>query len=558
MSMMTSTAVFAQEAPEAEQVIDIDRMDADTVPDAESYTIVDDNDTLLEVVHVNEPGMTAALNDVAQTGYYTAEFMIPESNYQVYLTGLTRDNVSEIRQAIIDSYTEGEDFDLKNLGFIDAEKTWDNDGDDNMCWAASASNLLTYTGWAAQAGFDSTDDLFEAFIDAFEDEGGDVRFATGWFINGVAAPKFAQPRAGTGGYLPQYHYNDLAEEFDLRQNCAGQLATVFDRLKDGYGVSLSLDIYNSDGYEGAHAVTCWGFVTDVRYPKTSKQFYKSVLVTDSDSDKYDVQGDTDRREADDVMSLYMLEPEEQEEVDTYRFNISDRQIALITWADTIAPFSAEVPYETASDATLDMINYPDIVLNPFVLTDDLDDESTVTTFAPDSTIYYQPYMMNVANADYVGTISLQISVKDSQENEIYSKVFTYNRNVTISPFFGMRYDKESFGKKLPVGDYTITATFNSDHQTAEAYFFNNTRSIDFKVRERYLLGDANNDGSVDITDATKIQRILAYLETADDSLIPRSDVNGSGDLDLLDATLIMRHLVQIEMSYPIDVERFYE
>ena len=106
MSMMTSTAVFAQEAPEAEQVIDIDKADADTVPDEGSYTIVDNGQPLLEVVRVKEPAATAALYNGLTNGYYTAEFKIPESSYQVYLTGLTQDNVSEIRQAIIESYTE--------------------------------------------------------------------------------------------------------------------------------------------------------------------------------------------------------------------------------------------------------------------------------------------------------------------------------------------------------------------------------------------------------------------------------------------------------------------
>lgn len=557
MSMMASTAVYAQEIPDAEQVIDIDMIDADTVPDADSYTIVDDGEPLLEVTRVKEPGVTAALDDTANE-YYTADFMIPESSYQVYLTGLTQDNVSEIRQAIIASYVEGENFDLKNLGFIDAEKTEPGDGDDNMCWAATTANLLTYTGWAAQADFDSSDDLFEVFIDAFENKGGNVKFATGWFINGISTPELAQPREGTGRYLPRYHYNDLVEEFNLRQNAAEQLATVFDRLKTGYGASLSLNIYGSEGLEGGHAVTCWGFVTDVRYPETSKDYYKSVLVTDSDSDKMDVPLDADRRDADDVMSLFTLEPEVQEGLDTYRFRITDRQVALITSAVTVIPFSEEIPFETDPDATFDMINSPDITLDPFVLTDDLEDESTVTVFSPDATIYYQPYMMNTAKADYVGKISLRISVKDAQDNEIYAKVFTYSKDLTIPSSAGMRYDKESFHKKLPVGDYTITASFNMNHQTAEAYYFNNTRSINFKVREQYLLGDTNNDDSVDITDATKIQRILAYVETADDRIAQRGDVNQSGDLDLPDATLIMRYLTNVKIPYPIDDTRFYD
>ena len=558
MSMMTSTAVFAQEAPEAEQIIDIDRADADTAPDEGSYTIVDNGQPLLEVMHVKEPAATAALGDGSTSGYYTAEFMIPESTSQVYLTGLTRDNVSEIRQAIIESYTGGGDFDLKNLGFIDAEKTREGDGDDYMCWAASTANILTYTGWAAQAGFDSADDLFETYIDAFENRGGNVRIATGWFINGISVNTLSQPREGTGNYLPQYNYRDLAEEINLRQNCAAQLATVFDRLKNGYGVSLSVDIYNSTGYEGSHAVTCWGFVTDVRYPNTSKQYYQSVFITDSDSDKYSVQGDTDRRDADDRMSLFTLEPEEQEEINTYRFNITSKQTAMISSAVTVMPFSEEIPYETDPDATLDMINDPDIELDPFVLTDDPDDYSTVTTFAPDTTIYYQPYMMNGAKADYYGDIFLRISVKDSQGNEIYTKNFI-NHNLRIPASAGLRYNKDSIKSSMPVGDYTITASFNAEHQTTEAHYFNNTRTIHFKIREQYLLGDANGDDVISTPDITKMQRILARMDhSMDEMMRQRCDINHSGDLALPDVTILQRKLARMEVAFPVGETRFYD
>ena len=556
MSMMTSTAVFAQEAPEAEQVIDIDKADAAAALDEQSYTIVDNGQPLLEVVHVKEPAATAALGDGSTSGYYTAEFMIPESTSQVYLTGLTRDNVSEIRQAIIESYTGGGNFDLRNLGFIDAEKT--REGDDYMCWAASTANILTYTGWAAQAGFDSADDLFETYIDAFENRGGNVRIATGWFINGISVNTLSQPREGTGNYLPQYNYRDLAEEINLRQNCAAQLATVFDRLKNGYGVSLSVDIYNSTGYEGSHAVTCWGFVTDVRYPNTSKQYYQSVFITDSDSDKYSVQGDTDRRDADDRMSLFTLEPEEQEEINTYRFNITSKQTAMLSAAVTVMPFSEEIPYETDPDATLDMINDPDIELDPFVLTDDPDDYSTVTTFAPDTTIYYQPYMMNGAKADYYGDIFLRISVKDSHGNEIYTKNFI-NHGLRIPSSAGLRYNKDSIKSTMPVGDYTITASFNAEHQTTEAHYFNNTRTIHFKIREQFLLGDANNDGAISTPDITKMQRILARLDhSMDDMMRQRCDINHSGDLALPDVTILQRKLARMEVAFPVGETRFYD
>ena len=557
LSTLTATAVFAQEAPAEGTVITIE--EADTVSDTDSYVLTDDGEPVLKVVRVKEFGATAALSDTAANEYYTAEFMIPESDYSVFLTGLTQDNVGEIRQAIIGSYVEGEDFSLTNLGFIDAEKTGENDGDDNLCWAASTSNLLTYTGWAAQAGFDSADDLFEAFIDAFENKGGNVKFATGWFINGVSATGLSQPREGTGNYLPLYNYSDLVEELDLRSNCSGQLATVYDRLKSGYGVSLSLSIYGAEGYEGAHAVTCWGFVTDSRYPKTSKQFYKSIFTTDSDSHKYYVTDGKDRRDADDVMSLFALEPVEQEGTDTYRFDITQKQTALITTAVTIMPFSEDVPHETSPDATMDMINSPDIILDPFVLTDDPEQDNPVTTFTPNATIYYQPYMMNAANADYYGKLSLRVSVKNSQGNEVYSKVFTYNQNITISPNAGMRYNKESFNKKLPVGDYTITAVFNANHQTEEAYFFNNTRSIDFKVREQYLIGDIDGDEEVSAVDVTKFQRVIARMESdADDKMRQRGDVNENDGLDMLDVTFLQRYLAHTSIQYPVNELRFYD
>lgn len=87
----------------------------------------------------------------------------------------------------------------------------------------------------------------------------------------------------------------------------------------------------------------------------------------------------------------------------------------------MVPFSENVPHETSDEAKMDPKNYPDIVLDPFALTNDADSEDTLTVFAPDTTIYYQPYMMNFASADYVGKLALQVMVKDSQGNTVFSK-----------------------------------------------------------------------------------------------------------------------------------------
>ena len=120
----------------------------------------------------------------------------------------------------------------------------------------------------------------------------------------------------------------------------------------------------------------------------------------------------------------------------------------------------------------------------------------------------------------------------------------------------MMFQKE--GIKLPVGDYTITASFNMDHSTKEAYYYNNTRSIRFKVREQYRIGDTDGNGIVDASDITMLQRILANLDTDGEVSERRSDIDGNGTVDVIDVTLAMRYLADIDIPYPIDVIRIDE
>lgn len=69
--------------------------------------------------------------------------------------------------------------------------------------------------------------------------------------------------------------------------------------------------------------------------------------------------------------------------------------------------------------------------------------------------------------------------------------------------------------------------------------------------ELYILGDADGNGSVEILDATKIQRLLADLETdADGRIAIRGNVRGD-DIDIMDATLIQRYLAAYTVSEPV-------
>ena len=67
-----------------------------------------------------------------------------------------------------------------------------------------------------------------------------------------------------------------------------------------------------------------------------------------------------------------------------------------------------------------------------------------------------------------------------------------------------------------------------------------------------ILGDADGNGTVNITDATIIQRYLTGLSVSyPKETLMNADVNGDGVLTIIDATLIQRHVTMIDTPYPI-------
>ena len=67
-----------------------------------------------------------------------------------------------------------------------------------------------------------------------------------------------------------------------------------------------------------------------------------------------------------------------------------------------------------------------------------------------------------------------------------------------------------------------------------------------------ILGDADGNGEVDISDATIIQRHLSSASVPyPDETLMNADVDGDGVLTILDATFIQRYVAMINTSYPI-------
>ena len=68
----------------------------------------------------------------------------------------------------------------------------------------------------------------------------------------------------------------------------------------------------------------------------------------------------------------------------------------------------------------------------------------------------------------------------------------------------------------------------------------------------YILGDADGNGTVDIVDATYIQRVIAELPVPFPmETLMHGDVDGDGELTIADATLIQRYIAEMPVFYSI-------
>lgn len=67
----------------------------------------------------------------------------------------------------------------------------------------------------------------------------------------------------------------------------------------------------------------------------------------------------------------------------------------------------------------------------------------------------------------------------------------------------------------------------------------------------YVLGDADNNGAVEIIDATIIMRVCAdMIKDTDGSIAMRCDIDGRG-FSITSATWIQRWIAEMDVPYPI-------
>ncbi|MBQ4105131.1 MAG: leucine-rich repeat protein [Clostridia bacterium] len=86
---------------------------------------------------------------------------------------------------------------------------------------------------------------------------------------------------------------------------------------------------------------------------------------------------------------------------------------------------------------------------------------------------------------------------------------------------------------------------------AESYALKNEIPFVALKESSVILGDANEDGFVNVKDATAIQKHLADLLTLSDVGIKLADADSSGGINIKDATAIQKHIADIETGFDI-------
>ncbi|MBQ8000761.1 MAG: dockerin type I repeat-containing protein [Ruminococcus sp.] len=101
--------------------------------------------------------------------------------------------------------------------------------------------------------------------------------------------------------------------------------------------------------------------------------------------------------------------------------------------------------------------------------------------------------------------------------------------------------------------YDIEKLYEGDELTGyDFYFLGNQIEVEAtEPSNSGILGDVNEDGEVNIKDATAIQKYIAQLEALSDTALTLADTDSDTDVNIKDATAIQKHIAGINTGYPI-------
>ena len=198
-------------------------------------------------------------------------------------------------------------------GWYDANKAnpYAEDGDNDLCWAASASNLIAWwqDKYQTPAGVpNSIDSIWATYKNAATaDTGGDTHAAVQWWLTGVYVPTsdeeadrsmFKQDSTSVLPAFEGYYYEEYGEEmapwpnyelqrweYPLRNFLCMDYRDTFTSdnivslVLQGCGVGIGLAQDNNSKF--GHAITLWGLEYD-----SSTNAISRMWLTDSDDAQY--------------------------------------------------------------------------------------------------------------------------------------------------------------------------------------------------------------------------------------------------------------------------------
>ena len=418
-------------------------------------------------------------------------------------------------------------FSVEDTGFIDAEKISLKNNiehpESEFCWAAAASNVLWYTGWAGQvkdnvkARFTSEDDVLDMFVNRFSNGGSLEDHAIRWFFNGYYEPYYensdvAKPLEGSGkpayreftGFLKDYAADSVMKTYDIRRFQRPQyIRDALADLRAGAGITVGIGWIGTNGERvGGHAVTLWGYVRkDGADTGTfAKDNYVALIISDSDSDPVDglseaqkYAGQSGRRAAPNKLRILYMSAEDNMPFDSWLFDYADGSYdGILESFVRLEPYSESVQKDGGTKNSFDDPNIVPWMLSVSESAADCASAGSFRTMFAPGELFVCPSFWNTGEADCSAErIPFQVELLDSAGETVSVEGQTYYSDITLESRWYSDYesDRVSLGT-LDAGTYTVRVTVNPEngsgtHTITESYYTDNTAELTFTVKAGY-------------------------------------------------------------------------
>jgi len=511
--------------------------------------------------------------------------------YEAYITGIavivkekqgTPETVEEkltlLAKDIAASFYNGENFEFVDNGDndnnpmiaryglhiipIDAEKLTTNDSDMgdtsdpnyplydvNLCWAASVSNMLEYTGWAKEAGFNNADSVLDYYMENFFDATGLQPSALRWFFNGINTEQqvdkngnflyqysnntLANNRnAGTGACLTNYSADSLFQYHDLAKKVSDSAIDDMTKYLSEDKSAVAVNVYyiekvgEESKQQGGHALTLFGYIKQTN----STDFYKTRAIFVANSDNSSQNNVSKARDnAIDKLTMYRVGSCEYIYPELVGFvNVKDRNITTVI-ANYVVLNKLDTTKEEVT-GTKKSTEDPDFVITNLFLQNS--EEVTVMYPALNDTLTIFVKVSNYGASlvdKYPDGVRIDFEVEstDANGNKHVYKDYGYLRpkdgdNSALFPLQYRVYETEEkcvpdtlnevyFSAKI-----TKVTSLKDSTEVPEVYVTNNTLSVPLEIYVNTPGGRGGGDGIDFIVDPTNMNMI----KTAEQKDVP--------------------------------------